>query len=287
MNTERWTVGVVGSLVAVLTTGCASLEELRQVQMAQRTLEAEKADLEQQLYDARTMLGSLRTRSDSLEQQIGVKDQFIANLTTENDGLEDKFRHAQRILEKVADRPIGQVVMGSGAVPPELDAALRQLAAENPSSVVYDSAHGSLKWTSDLVFGFASDVVKQSAHDSLKRLGEIMTSPAARNFDLVVVGHTDNIPIRRAKTLQKHPSNKHLSVHRAIAVGNFLQDQGLKAARIGVMGFGEYRPLSPNDSDQNRARNRRVEMYIVPAGAFSAGALAMSLTGEDPAASVK
>ncbi len=290
MTCGRLISGVLAGVTVAILTGCASLDELRQTQMAQRRLEAEKADIEQQLFDSRGSVESLRTRADSLEDQLSVKDQLITSLTRENDGLEAMFRKTQEVLEKVADRPISPVAPGAGTLPADLDAALQQLAAENPSAVMYDSAHGTIKWKSDLLFAFASDVVKDSAKDSLRAFSRIMRSPAAANFDIVVVGHTDGVPIRKPQTIQKHPTNRHLSVHRSIAVADLLKSSGLDAARIGVMGFGEYRPLASNDSEENRARNRRVEMYIVPQGSFSTGAdvqAAMTFTGSDPASTTK
>ncbi len=284
MTAGRMTAGVVVCLVCLVSSmvgGCATLEELRQVQMAQRNLEREKAALEQDLYDTRTVADSLRTQTDSLADQLAVKDQLISNLTDENDGLEESFRKTQGVLEKIADRNVGDVSPMSGKLPAELDAALRRFASENPSSVAYDSAHGTLKWTSDLVFALGSDIVKDTAAQSLRRFGEIMGAAAAQGFDIIVVGHTDNVRIGRDATKQKHPTNGHLAVHRSIAVANVIQRHGVSAARIGVMGFGQHRPIVANDSDANRARNRRVEMYLIPAGAFSVGAsaTAAAITG--------
>lgn len=286
MSAGRLMAGVVLLSTSLLAGGCATMEELQQVQMAQRNLEREKAALEQELYDSRTVADSMRARGDSLADQMAVKDQLIANLGAENDGLEEKFRKAQNVLEKIADRPVGAVNVGPGKLPEELDAALRRFASDNPSSVSYDGAQGTLKWTSDLVFAFASDVVKDTAAGSLGTFGQIMNGSAGAGFDVIVVGHTDSIPIRQAATKQKHPTNVHLSVHRSIAVAKVLEQHRLSGARIGVMGFGSHRPIAPNDSEAGRARNRRVEMYIVPAGAFSVGAdvaaAAITGAGTDP-----
>jgi chemotaxis protein MotB len=280
----RWIAGCVILATGMLVCGgCASMEELRQHQMAQRRLEAEKAELTQELYDVRTATDSIRTRYDSCEMQITVKDQLVANLSSENSGLEEKFRRAQDALEMIASRPVGSVTVGPGKLPAELDIALQQFANNNSASVSYDGQNGLLKWTSDLVFAFASDVVKNTAKDSLQRFSQIMSQPAASGFDVLVVGHTDSVPIRRAGTLQNHPTNRHLSVHRSIAVAKVLQDFGVRPERVGVMGFGQYRPLVPNDTPEKRAQNRRVEMYIVPAGTFSSGAstaASLSFTGK-------
>ena len=291
MAVSRWALGGMVCLSTVTLTGCASLEELRQAQMDNRNMIAEKAQLEQELYDLRTATQSLRGRSDSLEDQLATKDQLVANLQEENDNLETNFRKAQGLLEKFADRPLGKPVLAAAALPPELDMALQEFAAQYPQSVTYDSEHGAVKWTSDLLFALGSDVVKDTALSSLRRFGEIMGSPAAEGFDVIVAGHTDDVRISRAQTRQKHPTNWHLSVHRAISVADRLQKENLAPTRIGVMGFGQFKPLAANDSDVNRRRNRRVEMYVVPSGTFSAGVAVgqkvMSFTGSDPKETTK
>jgi chemotaxis protein MotB len=277
------------SVSMLLVNGCASMDELNQVKMDNRNLQAEKAQLEQDLFDARTVTGTLRSRADSLDAQLSTKDEVIHNLQRENDGLEDKFGKALAISEGIADRGIAPVALGA-QLPQELDTALQGFARTNPSLVTYDSANGTVKWTSDLLFALGSDVVRDSATSSLSQFTEIMQSPAARGFDVFVVGHTDNVPISKPATRQKHPTNWHLSVHRAIAVSNLLQKEGLDASRLSVVGFGDQRPLVANDSPENRSRNRRVEMYIVPHGAFSVGAetaTAFSFTGRDEDATTK
>jgi len=285
----RWTAR--GGLLVILVSmaGCASLEDFRQAQMDNRNLIAEKAQLEQEVFDLRSANQGLRGRVDGMEDQIQSKDLLIANLQNENDNLERGVRQAQSLVERFADRPLDKPVMVATILPAELDAALREFAAQHPESVSYDSAHGTVKWTSDLLFALGSDVVKDAAKSSLSQFSEIVKSAAAHGFDVLVAGHTDNVRIAREATRLKHPSNWHLSVHRAISVASELQSHSVAPTRIGVMGFGEYRPLSANDSETNRSRNRRVEMYMVPSGAFSGGVAqtAMSFTGEQPAGTVK
>ncbi len=273
------------AVVSILftSTGCVSLGEHEHVKMDNRKLKAEKEQLQQELFDTRAVTGSLRDRSDSLEQQLGTKDQVVSNLKRENDGLEQKFNRCQEIAKGIANMPIPAVSL-SAPLPAELDSALEVFASQHPQLVVYDREHGTIKWTSDLLFALGSDVVKKSAASSVAQFTEIMRLPAAANFDVFVVGHTDNVPIRKAETREAHPSNWHLSAHRAIAVANVLHDNGLGNSRVGIVGFGQNRPLVSNETRENRELNRRVEMYIKPTGAFAVGAgtdaQAAALTGK-------
>ncbi|UCD17466.1 MAG: OmpA family protein [Candidatus Zixiibacteriota bacterium] len=92
-----------------------------------------------------------------------------------------------------------------------------------------------------------------------------------RNLDnhIRVEGHTDNKPINTIR----FPSNWELSSVRATEVLRYLSDNHrLEPRRLSALGFGEYRPISPNNSDENRAKNRRVDIII----------LTMEMTASEP-----
>lgn len=76
------------------------------------------------------------------------------------------------------------------------------------------------------------------------------------NYNVKIEGHTDNTPIRT----DKFPSNWELSAARASNVARMLVDSGFPASMLSVEGFAEFRPKLPNDSPQNRAVNRRIEI---------------------------
>lgn len=75
-----------------------------------------------------------------------------------------------------------------------------------------------------------------------------------------VEGSTDDLPVNT----YMYPTNWELSVHRAVNVVRYLvEKRGLSPARFIASGYGEFRPLYPNDSEQNRAKNRRVDIVIL------------------------
>ena len=78
-------------------------------------------------------------------------------------------------------------------------------------------------------------------------------------IEIRVEGHTDNTPINTAK----FPSNWELSSHRALNVMKYIsRTSGIGEKSFSALGYGEYRPLFPNDSFEKRAANRRVEIFI-------------------------
>jgi len=79
-----------------------------------------------------------------------------------------------------------------------------------------------------------------------------------------VVGHTDTIPIRK-DYLEKFPSNWELSAARASTVVRYFQDKsGLDPKGMEAVGRSFYQPAAPNDTEKNKALNRRVEILIAP-----------------------
>lgn len=80
---------------------------------------------------------------------------------------------------------------------------------------------------------------------------------------VVVEGHTDNVPIHN----QFFNSNWELSAARAFSVLYFLIKRGIDPERLAAHGFGEFRPAFPNDTEENRAKNRRIEITIIRRGA--------------------
>lgn len=74
-----------------------------------------------------------------------------------------------------------------------------------------------------------------------------------------IEGHTDDLPIHTSR----FPSNWELSTARALSVLRYFLNKGqVEPQRLAAVGYGQYHPLVPNNSPQNRAKNRRVEIYI-------------------------
>jgi chemotaxis protein MotB len=112
-----------------------------------------------------------------------------------------------------------------------------------------------------------------------KILDEVYKQLKSRPNEVRVEGNTDNVPISN----EQFPSNWELSAARATGVARyFVEDDGLNARRISALGYGEYRPKFPNDTDAHRASNRRVDVVILDTDAATnaqAAAEAQALAG--------
>ncbi len=141
---------------------------------------------------------------------------------------------------------------------------LAAFAEANAGLLSYDPRKGRIRLQSDVTFGPGSDKVKNQATSALAALAQICANDLAQDCQVLIVGHTDDMPIVRPQTKAKHPTNWHLSVHRAIAVMEVLKES-MPEDRLAVMGFGEFKPIVDNaPNKRGNSLNRRVEIFIVP-----------------------
>jgi chemotaxis protein MotB len=96
--------------------------------------------------------------------------------------------------------------------------------------------------------------------DAFPVLNELTRIIKARLCRVRVEGHTDNVPI----FTEKFDSNWELSATRAVNIAKyFIQEGNIAPERLSAVGYGELRPIEPNDTPEQRARNRRVEIVLV------------------------
>lgn len=106
-------------------------------------------------------------------------------------------------------------------------------------------------------FDSGSDQLKPEGRALLDSLAESLL--AAEN-QIRVEGHTDNIPIHNAR----FPSNWELSTARATSIVSYLVGRyGFSPEKLSAAGYGEFRPIAPNDTPEGRARNRRVDIVVL------------------------
>ena len=92
-------------------------------------------------------------------------------------------------------------------------------------------------------------------HSVLDKIGRTLEMVRG---EVLVAGHSDNIPIRTVR----FPSNWHLSLERANAVAGILANHVSETGRISTVGMADSEPVASNDTPQARARNRRVEITV-------------------------
>ncbi|MBN1806923.1 MAG: OmpA family protein [Sedimentisphaerales bacterium] len=257
MRTVKLSIIFLLGFSFLLLNGCGT--ELQDLKIQNNTQRERIAQLESELQTITLQHDQLKRKLAAAQGSSGIE---IQTLQQEIAALEEDIAKKKELIASMQER----LLLGGAALPVELSTLLEDFAAKN-DIVDYDSARGMVKFKSDLLFEKGSDTVAATAIQSIKSLCEILNSQEAKNFDVIIAGHTDDIPIGKPETRAKHPTNWHLSVHRAIAVLNVMAGNKVDYKRMSVRGFGEYRPIAENKPEQKgNPQNRRVEIYIVAKG---------------------
>jgi chemotaxis protein MotB len=100
--------------------------------------------------------------------------------------------------------------------------------------------------------------LKRDGADTLKQVTAVLKEVGARDFQ--VAGHTDNAPIRSSR----YRSNWDLSSARAVEVVNFMIANGMESKRLSAAGYADQDPVASNESADGKAKNRRIEITLMP-----------------------
>jgi chemotaxis protein MotB len=258
MRTVKLSAILCLCVCVLLINGCNSeMQDLRiQNNTQQKLIDQLQAELE-----ANTL------RLEQMKKQLAAAQQTdsieVESLRQQIAALEEDLAKKKELIASMQQR----LLMGGAALPVELSTMLEDFAKQQPDMVTYDSSRGIVKFKSDLLFDKGSDTVAASATEAIKSLSAILNSEQGKKFDVIIAGHTDDIPIQKPETRAKHPTNWHLSAHRAIAVLKVMESNNVEPKRMSARGFGEYRPVTENQPNKGgNPQNRRVEIYIVAEG---------------------
>ena len=236
-------------LTLLVSIGCSPDARLRdQKERSQKQIAALKDDLQ-----------IIRQDNTRLNTDLAIEKELTAELEEEAQLQHSEFDKLAAENAKLIER-LGR----AGPLPQELDNTLAAFAEANAGLLSYDPLKGRIRLLSDVTFGLGSVDVKDQAKSALAALAQICATEQAQDCQVLIVGHTDDKPIVRPQTKAKHPTNWHLSVHRAIAVMDVLK-KSMPEDRLAVMGFGEFKPIADNaPNNGGNDLNRRVEIFIVP-----------------------
>jgi chemotaxis protein MotB len=232
--------------------GCASQDALDKSHDSNRSLTEQNEDLRRQNQE-------LNSELSLVQKDRTAKENLIAEQNSQLARLKDELRKMGMSYDDLTKRMSG---IGLSPLDKETDDALAALAAQYPDLIKYDQQHGMLRFASDLTFASGQDSVQENARQSLQALGRILSSGPAAQYEVMIMGHTDAQKISTG-TASRHPTNMHLSAHRAIAVRDVLSQIGVPQEKMFVAGWGEFRPTVPNSGPKgNTPQNRRVEIYL-------------------------
>lgn len=260
-------------------------DSLANLQASLSAAEAEKSRLEQLLAQGAGAGDAANARADRLSgeldaekqisqralSQVELLNQQIAALRKQIAALEDALNASeQRDREsntKIADLgrrlnvALAQRVQELNRYRSDFFGRLREILSDRENIRIVGDR---FVFQSEVLFPTGSDVINDAGRVEMKKLADAIIElqkeiPPEINWVLRVDGHTDNIPLSGTG---RYKDNWELSTARATAVVKFLIENGVPPNRLVAAGFGEFQPLDPADSDEARARNRRIELKL-------------------------
>jgi len=250
-------------LLVPWTGGCDQCQkDLQVARIMNRDLENQLTDKKAEIRELQERIRSLEARINDFNAMMSGKGDQIAMLQNEiaalKAALAQKDQDLRDLIEKLGSVPVA----AAGQIPEGTKAALRALQQTYPEFFVFDEASQQLRYASDITFDSGEDIVKPKAQEVLTKLAAILNQPEAQPIRIVIVGHTDNARVVKPETVRKHGNNQGLSEHRAEAVAKVLQAGGVDAARMATSGMGESQPIASNSTNEGKAKNRRVEIFL-------------------------
>jgi len=265
MKNLKYLPGLFLVLCLLIISGCVSEDEYNNLKVQNNTQRKRIAELESEMKATQLKLDKAQRQLDAIHSRGGIEAEALKQQIA---ALEEDLAAKKDLIDAMQHR----LLYGGMQLPVELSTMLEDFAKDK-ELVTFDSERGIVKFKSDLLFEPGSDVVSSSggnnlsAREAIEELCKILNTNEASEFDIIIAGHTDDMPIGKPSTRQKHPTNWHLSAHRAISVLNIMTNNNIDPQRVSIRGFGEYRPVAPNKPNKKgNPQNRRVEIYIVPKG---------------------
>lgn len=170
-------------------------------------------------------------RGSESVKEIESLDEIKVDVNEENNKYEDLSKKLNQIIQ---ENSLAEVV--------KIREEDRGIVLQLDESILFDPGNANIKESSIHILDTISKIIEDTDNE------------------IVAEGHTDNIPINN----EKYKSNWELSTARSVNIVKYLiENKNINPARISVKGYGEYNPIAPNDTPENRTQNRRVDILVV------------------------
>ncbi len=256
---------------ALMLSSCASKKEFE-------ALKAENAELKLQNQDTRINLAECNANSKNLQDRLAEEQRRVADLRKDyqtlqgsldkslqqnNQGniniskLVDEINASNRFIKQLVEAKTKSdslnMVLTNNLTRSLNRDELQEVDVQVLKGVVYISLADNMLYKS------GSYEINDRASETLSKIAKIIKD--YKDYDVLVEGNTDPVPISRTNIR----NNWDLSCLRASSVVQALQNQyGVNPARLTAAGRGEYNPITANDSELGKQRNRRTQIIITP-----------------------
>ena len=269
---------VMFSVIAgcVLMSSCVSKKSLENCQAENQKLSENFRDMAKNYQDVKEQLAASTARMTSLEDQLaqqkkdyaalqGSLDKSLANAGQNNisidklvDQINESNQYIRHLVEVKSKSDSLNLVLTNNLTRSLSKEELKEVDVQVLKGVVYISLADNMLYKS------GSYEINDRAAETLSKIAKIIKD--YKDYDVLIEGNTDNVPVNASAASMKNIRNNwDLSCLRASSVVQALQNQyGVDPKRLTAGGRGEYNPVTSNDTEVGKQRNRRTQIIITP-----------------------
>ena len=255
--------------VALMATSCASKKDLQNCQSENRELTANYQATKEKLAAAEASLAAAQeqlssTKKDYAKLQNSL-DKSLTNANQNNisieklvDQINESNQYIRHLVEVKSKSDSLNMVLTNNLTRSLSREEMKEVDVLVLKGVVYISLADNMLYQS------GSYEVNSRAKETLSKIAKIIQD--YKDYDVLIEGNTDNVPVSTTSAKMKNIRNNwDLSALRASSVVQYLQDNfGISPKRMTAGGRGEYNPVTTNDTEVGKMRNRRTQIIITP-----------------------
>lgn len=255
--------------VALMATSCASKKDLQNCQSENRELTANYQATKEKLAATEASLAAAQeqlssTKKDYAKLQNSL-DKSLTNANQNNNSIEklvdqinESNQYIRHLVEVKSKSDSLNMVLTNNLTRSLSREEMKEVDVQVLKGVVYISLADNMLYQS------GSYEVNSRAKETLSKIAKIIQD--YKDYDVLIEGNTDNVPVSTTSAKMKNIRNNwDLSALRASSVVQYLQDNfGVSPKRMTAGGRGEYNPVTTNDTEVGKMRNRRTQIIITP-----------------------
>ena len=255
--------------VALMATSCASKKDLQNCQSENRELTANYQATKEKLAAAEASLAAAQeqlssTKKDYAKLQNSL-DKSLTNANQNNisieklvDQINESNQYIRHLVEVKSKSDSLNMVLTNNLTRSLSREEMKEVDVQVLKGVVYISLADNMLYQS------GSYEENSRAKETLSKIAKIIQD--YKDYDVLIEGNTDNVPVSTTSAKMKNIRNNwDLSALRASSVVQYLQDNfGVSPKRMTAGGRGEYNPVTTNDTEVGKMRNRRTQIIITP-----------------------
>lgn len=262
----------VATLAAgIMTTGCVSNKKYAELMGKYEDLQSEYGSTREELINCNADSRNLRSQLDvasqsnaelkkgmqelkhTLDKSMEANNQGSVNIAKLVDEINASNKYIKQLVDAKSKSDSLNIALTNKLTRSLSNDELKEVDVKVLKGVVYISL------ADNMLFKSGSYEVNSRAMETLSKIAKILKD--YKDFDVLVEGNTDNVPISKTNIR----NNWDLSALRASSIVQVLQDKfGINPQRLSAAGRGEFNPLTDNDSEVGKQRNRRTEIIITP-----------------------